>query len=177
MRLSSHSLAGANASKPNYDQGTISPGIVHIGVGAFHRAHQAFYIDDLLAAEPDWGIVGASLRSADMANALNPQDGFYTLCINGSEHSEYRIIGSILKVIDASKDGEALLQQLADPAIRIVSLTVTEKGYCLDPASGQLDEKHSEIVADLENQNVPKTVPGILVEALRRRKNSDADAF
>lgn len=177
MRLSSDSLAKANANKPNFDRNSITPGIVHIGVGAFHRAHQAVYVNDLLAAEPDWGIAGASLRSADMANALNPQDGFYTLYINGSEHSERRIIGSILRVIDASADGEALLQQLADPAIRIVSLTVTEKGYCLDPASGQLDEKHSEIITDLANQNAPKTVPGILVEALRRRKDNGIDAF
>lgn len=177
MRLSSNTLVNANATKPNYDRGKIQPGIVHIGVGAFHRAHQAVYIDDLLASEPKWGIIGASLRNADMANALNPQDGNYTLCVNGSEQSEYRIIGSILDVIDASSNCEALLQQLADPAIRIVSLTVTEKGYCLDPATGRLDQKHSEVNADLASPHAPSTVPGILVEALRRRKNNGIEAF
>lgn len=177
MRLNSKTIDDAKAVKPDYDRKTIKPGIVHIGVGAFHRAHQAVYVDDLLAADPEWGIIGASLRNADMANALNPQDGFYTLCVNGSAHSEYRIIGSILGVIDASANSEALLEQLADPAIRIVSLTVTEKGYCLDPATGQLSENHNEISVDLTSPHAPKTVPGILVEALRRRKNSGTEAF
>lgn len=177
MRLSNKTIAAANAVKPNYDRTIIKPGIMHIGVGAFHRAHQAVYIDGLLLDQPEWGIIGASLRNADMANALNPQGGAYTLCVNGSERSEYRIIGSILGVVDASTNTEELLEKLVDPATRIVSLTVTEKGYCLDPSTGQLNTKNAEILADLASPSAPRSVPGILVEALRRRKNSDVKAF
>jgi len=170
MRLNENSLILAEANKPKYDRKKVTPGIVHLGVGAFHRAHQAVYLDDILEADPDWGIVGASLRNATTADALNPQDGLYTIAIKSSEFTDHRIIGSLLKVIDASSDRESLLQQMADPAIHIVSLTITEKGYCIDPATGNLDCQHSDIQADLISPQAPRSAIGVIVEALRRRK-------
>ncbi|MEO9877406.1 MAG: mannitol dehydrogenase family protein [Anderseniella sp.] len=170
-------IAAARAQTFAYERTELSAGIVHLGVGAFHRAHQAVYVDDILAQNPDWAIVGASLRSSSAAEALNPQDGLYSLTINGSSESRSRIVGSLLEVIDASAGPEVLLQRMADPATRIVSLTITEKGYCIDPATGRLDRKHPDIAADLETPGRPCSAIGIIVEALRLRKLSGAGPF
>lgn len=172
-RLSAAYLSNppAGISVPNYDRSTVTPGIVHLGIGAFHRAHMAVYVDDLLADDPSWGIVGASLRRPDTKEALEPQDGLYTIAVRDAEGTHPRVIGSILTVMDANTQREDLLNLMADPAIRIVSLTVTEKGYCHDPATGELDEKHPDIVHDLANPAAPKSAPGILVEALARRRD------
>lgn len=177
MRLSMKTAAAAQAEMFPYDRAELSAGIVHLGVGAFHRAHQAVYVDDILAGNPDWAIVGASLRSATAAEALNPQDGLYSLTIKGPSGSRSRIVSSLLEVIDASVGSEALLQRMADPDIRIVSLTITEKGYCIDPATGRLDRHHRDIAADLETPGKPCSAIGIIVEALRRRKASSAGPF
>jgi fructuronate reductase len=162
---------------PKYDRANVTPGIVHLGIGAFHRAHMAVYVDDLLAADPSWGIVGASLRRPDTKEALEPQGGLYTIAVRDAEGTHPRVIGSILSVMDANSEREALLDLMASPNIRIVSLTVTEKGYCHDPASGELDQKHPDIVHDLAHPAAPKSAPGMLVEALARRKAAGIAPF
>lgn len=162
---------------PAYDRSSVTPGIVHLGVGAFHRAHQAAYVDDCLAAgEKGWGIVGASLQSASTAEALGPQDGLYTLAERGSDGEKLRVVGSIGKVLVAPQDPAALLDTLTDPGVRIVTLTITEKAY-LRNAGGDLDAAHPGIVADLANPVMPQTAHGFLVEALARRRMAGTKPF
>jgi fructuronate reductase len=170
-RLSPSTLtqAAAGTRLPDYDRAKVTPGIVHLGIGSFHRAHMAVYVDDLLAEDPSWGIVGASLRRPDTKEALEPQGGLYTVAVRDAAGTHPRVIGSVLKVLDANSEREELLALMASPAIRIVSLTVTEKGYCHDPATGALDERHPDIVHDLANPDAPRSAPGMLVEALARR--------
>ncbi len=177
MRLGRKTVGSARARSPKYDRHGVTPGIVHLGTGAFHRAHQAVYLDELLAQDSSWGLVGASLRSRKIADELNQQDGLYTLRENGPDGARHRIIGSILRVFAADSDLESLLRQMTAPSIRIVSLTVTEKGYCHDPASGELDLTHPDIVADLENPTSPRSAPGVLVEALGRRRQAGFGPF
>ncbi|KKB77755.1 dioxygenase [Devosia soli] len=178
-RLSPEILGGLRSGigVPGYDRAKVTPGIVHLGIGAFHRAHMAVYVDDLLAQDASWGIVGASLRRPDTKEALEPQGGLYTIAVRDAEGTHPRVIGSILSVMDANTEREALLELMASPAIRIVSLTVTEKGYCHDPATGELDERHPDVVHDLANPNAPKSAPGMLVEALARRKAAGTAPF
>ena len=172
-RLSRKTLSGlpADVARPGYDPAKTRVGIVHLGIGAFHRAHQAVYVDDRLAAgETGWAICGASLRSPDTADALNPQDGLYTVAVRSGEGERLRVIGAVQRVIVAPPDPQPLLAAMCDPNVRIVSLTVTEKGYCHDPATGTLREDHPDIIADLANTQAPRSTPGLLVEALRRRR-------
>jgi fructuronate reductase len=164
--------------RPAYDRGQVTPGIVHLGIGAFHRAHQAVVIDDLLAGgATDWGIIGASLRSPKTRDALAPQDCLYTLAVRSGAGTEHRIIGSVLacEVVDG-KSGP-LIARLTDPATRIVSLTITEKGYCHTPQTGDLDESHPDIVHDLQNPDTPRSAIGFLVAALARRRKADNAPF
>ena len=180
MRLNRTSLATlpTPVARPAYDLDAVSTGIVHLGVGAFHRAHQAVYVDDLLAlGHTDWAICGASLRSPDTSEALDPQDGLYTLAVRSGAGTDLRVIGSLRRLLVGARDPEALLAAMADPKVRIVTLTVTEKGYCHDPATGRLDEAHADIVADLATPERPRSVPGFLVEALRRRRAAGAAPF
>ncbi|TPM05023.1 mannitol dehydrogenase family protein [Mesorhizobium sp. B2-3-10] len=167
----------AKVAAPRYDRGAITPGIVHLGVGAFHRAHQAAYIDECLAAgETDWGISGVSLRSAETRDALAPQDGLYTLAVRGSGGEKLHVIGSIGSLLVAPEDPEAVLAVLADPRTRIVTLTITEKAY-LRAAGGGLDAAHADIVHDLANPRTPKTAHGFLTEALARRRGAGTPPF
>ncbi|HEY0033811.1 MAG TPA: mannitol dehydrogenase family protein, partial [Devosia sp.] len=178
-RLSANTLSSvpAGVRVPDYDRTQITPGIVHLGIGAFHRAHMAVYVDDLLKDNPDWAIVGASLRRPDTKEALEPQDGLFTIAVRDASGTHPRVIGSILKVLDANVEREELLALMASPQIRIVSLTVTEKGYCHDPATGELDQRHPDIVHDLANPQAPKSAPGMLVEALACRKAAGVAPF
>ncbi|HQZ12402.1 MAG TPA: mannitol dehydrogenase family protein [Devosia sp.] len=162
---------------PAYDRAGVTPGIVHLGIGAFHRAHMAVYVDDLLAANPQWGIVGASLRRPDTKDALAPQDFLYTVAVRDASGTACRVIGSILDVMDANTQRAELLALMAQPKIRIVSLTVTEKGYCHDPATGELDERHPDIVHDLAHPDEPRSAPGIIVAALAARMRAGTPAF
>jgi len=178
-KLSNRRLPALPASvlRPSYDRSLVTPGIVHLGVGAFHRAHQAAYVDDCIAAgETGWGIVGASLQSASTAEALDPQDGLYTLAVRGGETETLRVIGSIGRMLVAPRNPAALLDALSDPSIRIVTLTITEKAY-LRNASGDLDQTHPGIVADLADPAHPRTAHGFLVEALARRRASGTEPF
>ena len=152
MRLNATTLARLKPgiATPRYDRAAIRPGIVHLGTGAFHRAHQAVAIDDCLArGETDWAILGSSLRGTQTRDALAPQDGLYTLAIRDSGREELRVIGSVLGVTVAPENPALLLDQLADPAIRIVTLTITEKGYAVDLGSGGMRQDHPDIVHDL----------------------------
>src|SRR5690242_3004778 len=180
FRLSSANLdrLPGHVRRPAYDRTRITPGIVHLGIGAFHRAHQAVVIDDLLAAgATDWGIVGASLRSPKTRDALAPQDCLYTTAVRSGAGTEHRIIGSVVACEVASENPAALIARLADPATRIVSLTVTEKGYCHTPQTGDLDERHPDIVHDLQNFDTPRSAIGFVVAALARRRIAGAAPF
>jgi len=177
VRLSAGTLASLPAAvgRPKYDRTAVTAGIVHLGIGAFHRAHQAAVIDERLAAgEHGWGIVGASLRAADTRDALAPQDGLYTLAVRSGVRTDLRVVGSVSDVLVAPENPGALLRRLADPAVRIVSLTVTEKGYCRDPASDTLAEDHPDIRHDLASDQ-PRSALGFLAAALARRR-ADATA-
>lgn len=179
-RLSRGTLAGlpAGIARPTYDLDAARIGIVHLGIGAFHRAHQAVYVDDSLAAgERDWAICGASLRSPDTSDALVPQDGLYTVAVRSGAGERPRVIGAVRRLLVAPADPDALIDAMADPAVRIVSLTVTEKGYCHDPATGELRQDHPDIIADLETPLAPRSAPGFLVEALRRRRAAGLAPF
>lgn len=158
---------------PGYPRDATRIGIVHLGAGAFHRAHQAVYIDDLLVDEPEWAICAVSLHGAATAEALRPQDGLYTLALLDSS-PEYRVIGSIREALFAGRDQEAILARLADPQVRLVTLTVTEKGYCLG-ADG-LDTTHPDIVHDLANPDRPRSAIGYVVAGLRARHAAGARA-
>lgn len=178
-RLSNATLAALpeTVARPGYDRSAVTAGIVHLGVGAFHRAHQAVFVDDCLAAgETGWGIVGASLRSADTRDALAPQDGLFTLSVIDGSGETLRVVGSILSLLVAPEDPAALLTAMTDPAVRIVTLTVTEKAYLRD-ASGGVDFAHPDIVADLANPGRPKTVHGFLTEAIARRRKAGIAPF
>lgn len=176
-RLSNGTLAAAKAERPAYDRAGLTPGIVHLGVGAFHRAHQAVYVDDCLGAgETGWGIVGASLRSPDTRDALGPQDGLYTLAVQDASGERLRVIGSIAELLVAPEDPAALVARLADPDTRIVTLTVTEKAYLRD-AAGNLDLAYPDIAWDLAHPESPRTVHGFLVAALDRRRRAGTTPF
>lgn len=162
-------------SRPAYDRRNVRSGIVHLGLGAFHRAHQAVYTDDRLAAgELDWGIVGLSPRSPEVSHALTPQDGLYTVLQRSPDGDHARVVGAVLEALTVPENPERAMAHLIDPRTRIISLTVTEKAYCQDAATGTLDETHPGIVADLRMDRFPSTVPGLLVEALRRRRDTGA---
>ncbi len=160
-----------------YDRAAVTPGIVHLGIGAFHRAHMAAYVDDLLARDPRWGIVGASLRRPDTREALAPQDFLYTLAIRDASGTTTRTIGAVLDILDANTQRAELIALMADPRIRIVSLTVTEKGYCRDPATGALDASHPDIVHDLAHPEAPVSAPGLIVRAIELRRDAGIAPF
>ncbi|MEK1889304.1 MAG: mannitol dehydrogenase family protein [Phyllobacterium sp.] len=163
---------------PGYDRGQIQTGIVHLGIGAFHRAHQAVYTDAVLAnGDSRWGILGVSLRSADTRDALLPQDGLYTVAVRDGSGDSFRVIGSITNVLVAPEDPEAVLEAMTSPAVKIVSLTVTEKGYCYAPATASLDERHPDIVHDLGNPAAPRSAIGFIVEALALRRANGLEPF
>ena len=160
--------------RPAYDRADTRIGIVHIGVGAFHRAHQAVYVDDLLADEPEWAICGVSLYGAAVRDALQPQDGLYTLDLLGGQ-SSLRVIGAIKEVLYAREDSFAVLERLADPCTRLVTLTITEKGYCL--AGDDLDLANPEIAHDLAAPEAPHGAIGYVVAGLRRRWQRGVAAY
>lgn len=179
-RLSRSSLGAlpATVARPAYDRSRVTQGVVHLGIGAFHRAHQAVYFDDVLSrGDLGWGIAAASLRSADTWNALAPQDNLYTLAVRDGAGQRLRVIGAVQRVMVAPDDPAALLDSLSDPNIKLVTLTITEKGYCRDPASGDLDASHPDIVHDLKNPNAPRSAIGYLVFALARRRAANVAPF
>ncbi|MCM0020241.1 MAG: mannitol dehydrogenase family protein, partial [Tagaea sp.] len=150
-----------------FDRARAAPGIVHLGCGAFHRAHQAWFTQRALdAAFGPWGIVAVNLRGAAVPDALNAQDRLYTLTTRGPEGETDEIVGSIVAALHAPTDPARVIARLADPATRIVTLTVTEKGYRHVPATGDLDVDHPDIVADLAAPDAPRSAVGFLAAAL-----------
>ena len=161
---------------PGYQPQDHGVGIVHVGVGAFHRAHQAVMTDDALAKQGgDWRIAGVSLRSKDGANNLNEQNGLYTLLEKGNFATYARVIGSIDRVIAA--ESKASLQLLCDAAIRIVTLTVTEAGYGINRESRLPDDDNPVVARDLSDPANPAGVLGLLVAAIARRRNDGLQPF
>lgn len=180
MRLNPDMLAKLPAAirRPAYDRNRVTTGIVHLGIGAFHRAHQAAYTEQVLASgDLRWGIVGASLRSPDTRDALNPQRGLYTLNVRSGAGDDLAIIGAIKDVLVAPESPAALIEAMARADVKIVTLTVTEKGYCHDPATGELNESHPDIVHDLKHPTTPRSAVGFLVEALARRRAHGVKPF
>jgi fructuronate reductase len=167
-------LLTTEVARPRYDRARIGIGVVHLGIGAFHRAHQAVYLDDLVASgRHDCGVLGISLRHADVRDSLAPQDGLYTLIERAPKGSRYRTVGAVREVLVAPENPDAVLRRLADPATRLVTLTVTEKGYCLD-AVRRLDANHADIRHDLATPEAPRSAIGFLVAALRRIRRAGA---
>ncbi len=154
-----------------------APGIVHLGLGAFFRAHGAIYIEQAVAASGgDWGVVGVSLQSPTMRDQLAPQGFAYTALELGPEAETPRVVEILRDVLVAREDPAAVLALLADPKFRIVTLTVTEKGYCHDPSSGTLSFEHPDILNDLRNA-LPVSAPGYLVRALALRRAAGVTPF
>ena len=144
-------------------------GIVHLGPGAFFRAFNAVYTADAMARDGgDWGICAVSLRSPDARDQLDPQGGVYTAVSLGPDGPVPRVISSVSEVLVAPEDPAAVLARMTAPATKIVSLTITEKGYCHNPATGRLRLDHPDILHDLANPAHPRSAPGFLVEALDR---------
>ena len=159
----------------DYDRSNVKSGILHIGVGNFHRAHEAYYTDQLLRLDPsqsDWAITGAMLLPSDerLYNALNDQDGKYTLTVCGRDgKDEAYEIGSIKEVVWAGKEPEKVIGKIADPATKIVSMTITEGGYNIDKETGEFDLSNEAVRKDLANPSKPETVFGFVAEGLRKR--------
>ena len=177
LRLNAVSYPAAipGVALPAYDRDKVTVGVVHFGPGAFHRAHQAFYFDQLLATDPRWGICAVSLKSPGVRDALQPQDGLYTLAQLDAE-TTFRVVGAILEVLVAPEDPPSVFARLAAPTTRMVSLTVTEKGYCLT-GDGKLDAAHPDIVHDLAHPREPVSAVGYIVEGLRRRHQAGLSPY
>lgn len=171
---------GARAAVPAYDRSRLTAGILHFGVGNFHRAHQAVYLDDLfnLGRDHDWAIVGAGVMAFDarMRDLLVGQDFLTTVVEQEAEHSAARVTGPMIDFL-APGDRAGILARLSEPAIRIVSLTITEGGYFIDPATGRFNPEHPAIAADARSPGDPQTVFGLIVEGLRLRRDAGAGPF
>lgn len=162
----------ANAvSPPSYAVDSTGIGIVHIGPGAFHRAHQAVFTEDALSFGGDWRICGVQMRSSGVRDALRPQDFRYTLAIL-DEESSTRVVHALADILVAAEDIDAVIERMAAPTTHIISLTITEKGYCLTP-SGELDRARADIVADLKSPDKPQSAIGLLTAALNRRRQNN----
>lgn len=182
VKLSSSTLSEVSrtASVPAYDPGTLKPGIVHFGVGNFHRAHQAVYLDDLfnLGGDHDWALIGAGVRPTDedMRQKLLAQNLLTTVVEQEADQSTARVTASMIGFLKPG-DTATILAQLADPAIRIVSLTITEGGYYIDPATQKFSATHPDIAADAKSPDAPKTVFGLILAGLKRRRDAGIPPF
>lgn len=173
MQLSNKNLTQvpAGVQRPAYERSQVVPAIVHLGVGAFHRAHQAVMTEAVLASgDLGWGIVGAGLMTTGTKDALAPQDGLYTLVIRSEGAEQLQVVGAITELMGGAGDLAQVLARMCDARTRIVSLTVTEKGYYLDPASGRLQLQAPVIQADLATPDTPRTILGLIVQALKVRQ-------
>lgn len=169
-------------ARPAYDRSSLTVGIVHFGVGGFHRAHQAMVVDTLMNAglAHDWAICGIGVlpQDARMRDVLRAQDGRYTLVLKHADGTrEAREIGSIVDYLFAPDDPEAVIERMAEPGVRIVSLTITEGGYSIDQVTGAFDHAAPQVARDLEPGAVPATVFGLVTEALRRRRDRGIEPF
>ncbi|MBZ9677796.1 mannitol dehydrogenase family protein [Mesorhizobium sp. ES1-1] len=181
-KLSSEALANlpAKVAGPKYDRASLKAGIVHFGVGNFHRSHQAVYLDDLFNSGlgHDWALVGAGVFEGEKVGRakLEEQDWLTTVVEQDEGHMSARVTGSMIDFLTPG-DPAGIIKRLADPAIRIVSLTITEGGYFIDPASGVFNPAHPDIVADAQPGATPKTVFGIILAGLVRRRDEGTVPF
>jgi len=182
VALNAQTVASLDVPGPTYDRSQVTTGVVHFGVGGFHRAHQAMYLDRLMSEGKamDFGICGVGVMPFDlrMRDALVSQDCLYTLVLKAPDGSwTPRVIGSIVEYLYAPDDPEAVIEKMADPATRIVSLTVTEGGYNFSPVTGKFDAENPRVQADLQPGAVPGTVFGLVTEALIRRRDRGVVPF
>ncbi len=180
IRLSNQSIARLpdEVGRPGYDRDAVRAGVVHLGIGAFHRAHQAALFEAALrAGDLRWGIVGVSLRSPDVRDRLAPQDWLYTLQECDATGERLRVMGAIRDVLVAPEDPDAVVTALASPDVHIVTLTVTEKGYKLDPSSGALDRADPDVRHDLSSLETPRSAAGFIAAGLARRRGRGLPPF
>ena len=180
--LSSATLSSLSVSVPTYDRDAASVGIVHFGFGNFHRSHMARYVDRLMESGEglDWGICGVGVleQDATMRDVMNAQDCLFTLVLRHPDGSlEPRVIGSVLEYLYGPDDASTVQERLDDPAVRIVSLTVTEGGYLKNPATGAFDAENPSVVHDLAHPDHPRTAFAYVVEGLRRRRDAGVAPF
>lgn len=172
----------SHVARPTYDRSALRAGILHLGVGAFHRSHQALTLDRLMeqGKANNWAIIGVGLLLSDlrMSDVLKSQDCLYTLVTkHASGKFDYQVIGSIIDYIFAPDESEKLLAKLVDPAIKIVSLTITEGGYSFDSVTGEFDPTTEAIATDLKSSSHPTSAFGYIVEGIARRKEAGIPAF
>lgn len=180
LSLANLGAIAQKAAVPAYQRGDLKAGIVHFGIGNFHRAHQAVYLDDLFNSgrDRDWALIGAGVTSYDgaMRDKLKGQDYLTTVVEQDVGKSAARVTGAMIDFLDPN-DRAGIIDKIADPAIRIVSMTITEGGYFINPASGKFDPEHPAIVADAANPDDPKTVFGIILAGLKRRRDRGVVPF
>lgn len=166
------------ARRFGYDRAAVRRGVVHLGLGAFTRAHQLAYVEQMLeAGDPRWGVVGASLRSPGVRDQLAPQDCLFTLVERDGADERRRVVGALQAMLVAPEDPTALVAAMAAADTHIVTLTVTEKGYKLDPATGALMTEDPDIAADIATPDTPRTAPGFIVAALAARRRAGLAPF
>lgn len=167
-----------DVQRPRYDRSKLKTRMVHIGFGAFHRAHQALCSDKLAEQGSDWGYCEVNLNSGELIQALRQQDHLYSLTEMADDSLNTRIIGVITSALHGKSDGiEAVIAAMSQPDVAIVSMTVTEKGYCHHPASGDLNPDHPDIVHDLAHPDAPRSLPGLILAAIRRRRDAGLPPF
>jgi mannitol 2-dehydrogenase len=170
------SFAGS-VSVPGYERSSLTPAVVHIGVGGFHRAHQALYFDELAElGETGWGLVGVGLRRPEMGQVLRAQDGLFTVVERCPDGERARVVGCLLNYLYAPEDPAAVLDVLSDPRTRLVTLTITGGGYFIGE-DDEFDSGDEGVQQDLQQPHLPRTMVGFLVEALRRRRDSGVGPF
>jgi len=168
----------AAVARPAYDRHAVATGIVHLGLGAFHKAHQAVVYDAALnGGDLRWGVLGASLRSRGVRDQLAPQGGLYTVTARDGDDAQTRLIGALQGVLVAPEDPAQLVAAMSDAQVHLVTLTVTEKGYKLDPAAGALIHDDPDLAADLKSLDRPRTAPGFIVAALAKRHAAGLKPF
>jgi fructuronate reductase/mannitol 2-dehydrogenase len=168
---------GDRVELPSYDRSSLVPSVVHIGVGGFHRAHQALYFDELASlGERGWGVIGVGLRRPEMGQVLADQDGLFTVIERSREGGRARVVGSVIGYLYAPEDPQAVLAALADPRTQLVTLTITGGGYFVGDDDA-LDDEDEGIRHDLSHPHLPRTMVGFLVEALRRRRDNGDGPF
>ncbi len=180
MKTVANSTLPNTVLRPDYDRSALQSRIVHLGFGAFHRAHQALFTNEMLSkTNTDWGICEINLFGGeDLIESLRAQDHLYTVAEKGAESTDVKLIGSVTESLHPNLDGiEAVLEKMAEPQVAIVSMTITEKGYCADPATGKLDRNNALVIADLANPTQPKSALGYIVQALKIRRERGLTPF
>ncbi|MBD1564030.1 fructuronate reductase [Vibrio sp. SA48] len=180
MKNISNCQLNESVSQSTYDRSKLKSRIVHLGFGAFHRAHQALFTNEMLEkTNSDWGICEVNLFGGeDLIQSLRAQDHLYTVIEKGAEATDVKIISSVTESLHPTFDGiNSVIEKMAEPQVAIVSMTITEKGYCADPATGTLDKNNPLVIADLANPTEPKSALGYIVQALKLRRERGLTPF